>query len=340
MFKSARIKLTGWYILILMIITVGFSSIVYFRVVRNTRLALIRHEQRFERCMNMPSSFQPLDSGPRNVITEEILREVKLNTLTLLAVINSLILAVAGGLSYWLAGRTLRPIQQMMDKQKDFVANAAHDLKTPLTSIKTQLEVALRTDKLKLPEAKGVMRSTLEDVDSLALLTRKLLTESKYSNNKKLQNVKEIDFNSLVKKVIEELNPGIKDKKLKVSLEIDDSEFKANKSQITQLMRILIDNAVKFNKASGFIKIKSYKKGDSFYIEVSDNGVGISSEDIDKVFDRFYKVDESRTKVENDGFGLGLSIAKEIVKIHKGTITVQSNLDQGTSLKIKLPQNP
>ena len=126
---------------------------------------------------------------------------------------------------------------------------------------------------------------------------------------------------------------------MKVSLEIDDSEFKANKSQITQLMRILIDNAVKFNKASGFIKIKSYKKGDLFCVEVSDNGVGISSEDIDKVFDRFYKVDESRTKVENDGFGLGLSIAKEIVKIHKGTITVQSNPDQGTTFKIKLPQN-
>jgi signal transduction histidine kinase len=118
----------------------------------------------------------------------------------------------------------------------------------------------------------------------------------------------------------------------------DDFRIKANRKSIKELLSILLDNAIKFSDSGDRIELRYFLEGNQVHIEVEDEGIGIADEDQDRIFDRFYKVSSSRTHGEDDGFGLGLSIAREIVRNHKGSIRVKSQLGDGSVFYIKLPQ--
>ena len=111
----------------------------------------------------------------------------------------------------------------------------------------------------------------------------------------------------------------------------------ADRGAIRELLTILLDNAIKFNKKDGSVEVSLKELGRDVIIEVKDTGMGISEKDLPFVFDRFYKTDSARTRRKTDGFGLGLSIAKEIVVLHKGTIDVKSLVDEGSVFSVKLP---
>ncbi len=334
MFKSARIKLTAHYLLIIMIITISLSAIVYSSITAQTERSLRMYERRVNnRFLSMPN---PLAPPWEPIVDEKTVKEMRKNTLVTLSTINIFILFVAGVSGYWLAGRTLRPIEEMVEKQKKFTTDAAHELKTPLTAIKTYLEVNLRKKKLDLKDAKEIISSTVQDIDSLTILTNSLLKQSKYQNYSD-NNKEDFDLKDLIKKIIEKMKHSAKDKKITIRLSGENINMKTNKSNMSELIIILIDNAIKFNEDGGSIDINLEKNGNFAYIKVKDTGIGIDEKDIPYVFDRFYKVDESRTKTENNGFGLGLSIAKEIVESNKGNISVKSERDVGTTFTIKLP---
>jgi len=334
MFKSARIKITAYYLLIIMVVTVSFSAAAYRSTTRQMERALEMQERRMKnRFFNIPNPPFPPNEP---IIDKDTVRQIEKETLTRLLLINVLILVGAGMPGYWLAGKTLKPIEEMVEKQKKFTADAAHELKTPLTAIKTDLEVNLRDKNLDLKKAKTVLEGTIKDIDSLTLLTNSLILQSKYQNFK---NGKKdpINLKGLAQNVISKLEPNAKEKDIKINLDADDIKTKGDENSIRELLTILLDNAIKFSKKEGKIEISIKDKNNYAQISVKDNGAGIDEKDIPYIFDRFYKADTSRSKNEVPGFGLGLSIAKEIVEMHGGKISVKSKKNVGTEFLVKLP---
>lgn len=336
MLKSARIRLTTWYLLIIMCITVSFSIVVYSGVVKSTERALGNYErgieQRFEKMLPLPNNIQ----NPARI---EMIKNVKTNTITLLFVVNIAILIISGSISYFLAGVTLEPIEKMLEKQKKFIADAAHELKTPLTSMKAQLEVGQKCKKFNTPESSEIVSSVIEDIDSLTTLTNDLLKASRYQNYENKNSIEDFNITEVVNKVHE----SMKQKAIKqgVTIKVNSSQDEllvhADKNAIKELITILLDNAIKFNRKEGLAEININKEDKNLEIEVKDNGIGISEKDIPFVFDRFYKADNSRTRKSFEGYGLGLSIAKEIVNLHSGSISVKSRPNKGSSFLVKLP---
>lgn len=337
MFKSARIKLTLSYIVIIMILTLSVSSIVYVNVNRFTQRALEIHERRVESRLREFPTPSRLPVGFQAPFTEDAILQVRKNTIVLLATVNIVVLLIGGGFGYWFAGKTLKPIEEMADKQKKFVADAAHELKTPLTSIKTQLEVSLRDKKRDVNDTDKLLKSIIDDVDSLSLLTKSLLLQSKYQEVNHSVNKATFDVEELINEVVKKMKERLDSKNIRIALKLEAIELRANRNEIAELLIILLDNAVKFNKDKGTITITTKKIDNTLKIEISDTGIGIDDKDIPHVFDRFYKADSSRTKVEHDGFGLGLSIAKDIVNKYNGKITLSSNLDKGSTFTVMLP---
>jgi signal transduction histidine kinase len=269
----------------------------------------------------------------------EVIRDIQSKTLTLLIVLNLVILVVSGSISYFLSGLTLKPIEKMVEKQKKFIADAAHELKTPLTSIKTQLEVGQKSNKFKGTESSTIVSSVIEDIDSLTSLTNGLLKASRYQMYESKSNLEKLNINELVIKTIESMSQKAKEKGIKISTKFEKGDLSliGDKSAIRELLIILIDNSIKFNKSKGTIEISLTAESNNIFLTVKDSGIGIAKEDLPFVFDRFYKADNSRTRLNTEGFGLGLSIAKEIVTLHNGTISVQSVLSEGSTFLVTLP---
>jgi len=339
MFKSARIKITGVYLLIIMLITFTFSSFVYVNVTRFAQRALEMHERRIETRLGEFRRPEKLPPGFQKPVSEETITQIKINTIYLLIVLNTLVLLVSGGIAYWFAGKTLEPIEGMTNKQKQFIADATHELKTPLTAMKTYLEVNKRSKKLDTEKMHEIIDSTIEDVDSLTRLTNNLLKQSKYQEYATSQEYETFELNQVINKVLKKLKSKSDTKGLVVSTDLTTINIKANKQSITELISILVDNAIKFNNKGGSIYIKTEQENKHILITIKDTGIGIPQKDLPHIFDRFYKVDLARTKTEHDGFGLGLSIAKDIVQNHEGAISVESKTNEGTTFCIKLPHN-
>ena len=311
MFNRARVNLTIFYLLIIMVISSFFSFIIY----KTTTIELNRIQtmQRIRR--PVPNDFY---------IDPEIIDEAKGRIAFSLLTINAVIIVVSGVGGYFLAGKTLDPIEKMLNDQKDFVSNASHELRTPLTSLKTSLEVALRDKGLLLKEAKDVLRGSLDDVNGMTKLTNYLLKLGKYKDGIRIEKV-DFDISQLASKVAQKF--AVKTKIEKNIHILGDSE------SISELITILIDNAVKYSANANGILVGLHKldKGKSVVLEVSDKGQGISREDLPRIFDRFYRADKSRSK---DGYGLGLSIAKQIIEAHGAKIQVISALKKGSTFKV------
>src|SRR4030042_5997943 len=179
MFHSARIKLTLWYLLIIMSISVLFSLTIYrFQVTESERI-LLRQRVGIERGGFLRPGFGPPELEP------EILKEAQRRLMLNLILINLGVLIISGGAAYFLAGRTLKPIEKALENQKRFVDDASHELRTPLTTMKTELEVNLRGKGLE-KEAKEILESNLEEVDKLSYLSDKLLRLSRYEQKEGL----------------------------------------------------------------------------------------------------------------------------------------------------------
>ncbi len=330
-FKQARIKLTLFYLAILMFVTLFFSTIVYFQTLRNGAFVLNMQKQRIERQMER-------FGYPRNKVRKELILlgqeeidEIKQRTLKNLFLLNLTILGISGFLSYFLAGRTLKPIEQMLAKQRLFVSNAAHELKTPLTAIKTNLEVTLRDKKLNLNEAKTAMVETIQDVDKLNALAVMLLNQESALNGK---NFSKIDLFNVAKEVVEKMTPIAKMQKQHIEFEGKPIIVNGNAEELAQVVTNLIDNGIKYNKDGGEVKVKLFTERRCAKLMISDQGSGIAKSDLPYIFDPFYRADKSRSN--SNSFGLGLSIAKEIVEKHGGGIDVASEAGMGTTFTVTL----
>jgi len=175
MFHSARLKLTAWYLLIIMAISISFSAFIYFGATREYD-RIIRIEQYRVRHPVQPGIIPQGAPGQLDLFSlspqqdNELIEWAKLRVLEALFGINVIILFLSALAGYFLAGRTLRPIKNMVDEQNRFITDASHELNTPLTSLKTSIEVNLRDKNFNVEKAKGVLKSNLEDVNNLQFL--------------------------------------------------------------------------------------------------------------------------------------------------------------------------
>ncbi len=333
MFESARFKLTGWYLLIIMLISIAFSVAIYG--VLSNELTRVERVQRLRRERLLPLGLQP-NIFRQPVIDPELINESKNRLRSILILINLGILATSGILGYFLAGRTLKPIKKMVDEQSRFITDASHELRTPLTSLKSEIEVNLRDKNLNLPNAKKLLMSNLEEVNNLQYLSDNLIKLAQYQKNN--GNIfEEVDLLEILEEAVKKVINLAKNKKIIVKNNIRNIKLLGDKQSLIELFVILLDNAIKYSPQGKNVIVTSEKIDGYILIKVKDQGVGISKEDIAHIFDRFYRSDKSRTKEGISGYGLGLSIAKQIIDEHKGLIKVESEINKGSIFSIQLP---
>jgi signal transduction histidine kinase len=278
---------------------------------------------------------QPRFTEPFDI---ETLLEIRQRTLIMLGLINIVILCVSGTLGYALAGITLKPIEEMLKKQKRFVSDAAHEIKTPLTAIKTDLEVTLRDKNLSLDDSKKAITGTIEEVDKLHKLTNLLLKQSKYENGVVIERNESIDLKMLLERITKKLENTAKLRDIDIKTDLADIKMIGNFSELEELFTNLIENAVKYNKNGEQVVVSLYSENNQIVIKVEDHEIGIADQDLKNIFEPFYRSDKSRAKQDHDGYGLGLTISKEIVDRYKGKIEVKSEINNGSVFTVRFSQ--
>jgi signal transduction histidine kinase len=238
---------------------------------------------------------------------------------------------IIGGAGWWLAGLAMRPIQKSYQQLQKFTADAAHELRTPITSLQTIVE----TNSINQETQKALQRQ----IKRLITLTQDLLLLSRLESG--LQEVKwqEICLNDLVVDVEEELMPLAMAAQVLLSSNIPDQSYfyiQGNENQIYRMLLNLVSNAIKYTPVGGEVKINLITNDNQGIITIKDTGIGIPDADIPHIFDRFYRVNADRSR-NTGGSGLGLAIALAIVQTHKGKLEVQSHVDHGSTFTVILP---
>ena len=328
MFHAATLKLTGWYLLILMSISLLFSFTIYGATTGEIHNRLSDFQSRFEQPGVAPT-FDPnhrLFAAFQNDQRDTADR----NILSTLVYVNLLIFFGGGVLSYLLARRTLRQIEESHEAQSRFTSDASHELRTPLAAMKTELEVALRDPKLSKSDMREQLESNLEEVNKLTILSKTLLQLSKLDYaSLELESVNLADVAS---EVIQRYDKNAK----RIVLDVPKKPLlvKANMASIEELMTILVDNALKYSPANSQIKAVLSQQGRQVRFSITNKGDGIPSDKLPHIFDRFYRANDSRNE---GGTGLGLALAKEIVAVHKGELSVSSAPGAETTFQFLLP---
>ena len=241
--------------------------------------------------------------------------------------------------SWLLSKAAIRPIKAAWQKQLDFTADASHELRTPIAVIRTTLELLMDSPE----ETIGSQMKWLKNMEAenlrLAKLVDDLLTLSKADTNQQTLETKTFLLNDVITDALLPFEPIATRKNIVLEVCINDNiNFHGDKKRMEQLMVILMDNALNYSDGPGTIKLSITQNKTKYKLMVTDTGVGIEKEHLDKIFDRFYRINQTRNR-NPDGSGLGLSIAKWIVQEHGGTIEVASTPGIGTTFTIVLPVN-
>ena len=330
---------------ILMVILSTFSALIYqigvVQLERSYRMGQAR--QKAQELVEHLPAWAPPKGDLFWEEQPEFLRESfilsKQNLAKSLLLLNAGILLISSFLSYLLAGKTLAPIEEMVADQAQFIADAAHELRTPITAMRTSLEVDLRDKNLKKSGAIQALKDNLADVENLENLSNQLLMLAAYREGQTKLILSQVDLSDLAKVLERKFKGRLEKKNLKFKFKVSKELIFFDASKLEQLLTILIDNAITYSKKGKtiWLTIKINKK--CLQITVKDQGVGISEIEQKKLFNRFYRSDQSRTyrDDENKGFGLGLSIAKKIVDLHRGKIELDSQPKKGTTFRVILP---
>lgn len=331
MFRSATLKLTAAYLVILMVISFVFSIAIYqlnFHEV-NVRLENLQQgltDPTLKSLMMTSDQFQHQDE-----LRLEQAEQAAVQMILALLYINVCILIAGGFGSYFLARKTLEPLEKAHEAQSRFTSDASHELRTPLAAMKAELEVYLRDEKLTIEEARELLESNLEEVDKLIRLSEMLLKMARLDYDK-LEKT-QIDLVELLPSV---MKPFSKSKKRFDIVARKKAYVSGNEAAVSELMSILIDNALKYSPPRSRISIRIYERRTMTGFEIKNTGTPIKEDKLPYIFDRFYRADNSRTGSGANGYGLGLAIAKKISEIHHGYIQASST-EKETTFTFFLP---
>ena len=255
----------------------------------------------------------------------------------MLVILGVIALIIATVFGHILAGRAIGPLKEAYDKQRQFAADASHELRTPLAVVMASADLLLADPSIQEPFLKEVIGDVKSEVKKMTKLVSDLLLVARSDNNALKVKIQKVDLGNLLTQNIRMMTPLAEKKNIslvgegfrKVIITCDEQKIK-------QLVLILVDNAIKYTPPGGNVTVQLYDDdSQKVSFSVQDSGIGIAPEDQDKIFERFYRVDKARSR-EMGGNGLGLSIATEILRIHEGNISVESEPNQGTKFTVTL----
>lgn len=311
LFEKARLILTAYYVIIMFIILMIFSSVLIFTIESKVR-------QNFDGRISMREE------------NDKVFKKVTSEIEILIYTIDAGLLLIIGFASYFLAGKTLRPIKENMESQKKFLANASHDLRTPVAIITTESEVILQDKNASVKDYKNAIESNLEESKKMSVIINNLLFIARGEVEKKLKE--KLNLSNLVKKIGDKMGSQVKQKNLVLSINISENIFiSANGSDLERAVNNILQNAINYTK-TGKIEINLKQEKNKILLEIIDTGVGIKEKDLPFIFDRFFKAEHSRN--DGAGSGLGLHIAKEVISRNGGEIKIQSKENTGTKISV------
>ena len=316
-FHNARFKLTAYYVGIMLVILIVFSSIFIYTI--DSKLV------------------ETLDGKIKIENIENTIEDTSEALELLIYYIDGVFLLIIAVLSYFLAGSTLRPIKDNLEAQKKFSADASHDLRTPLAIITTESEVALQDNTSSKEDLRKVIKSNIEEANKMSKLVNDLLHIARGENENTIINLVVIDLHNILDKIVSKLKFKADEKNLKlwigdykkILVEVNVIDFERAISNILQ-------NAVYYTKI-GEVKIIIEDDVDKVRILISDTGIGIREKDLPYVFARFFKAKNARNY--ESGSGLGLPIAKQIIEHHNGRMSIESEENFGTTVTVILPKS-
>lgn len=336
-FHDASVKLAGTYLIILMALSLVFSVSLYQVLTNEFDKNLARNTDILEHS-NRPRPDQSWrDDFLLNQINNSRIGKNRIERQ--LVVLNLFILVFGGGICYWLARRSLEPIERSHLALERFTSDASHELRTPLTAMQTEIEVALMNPKLDTKSAKNLLQSNLEEVNRLGVLSERLLVLARLDEHELPKEP--VLVSDILAQAVKSVQPMADAKSIKIKRTLDSKtknlQFMADKTSIIELIIILLDNAVKYSGDKSQVELTVESKHNKLYLKVSDKGPGINEQDLPHIFKRFYRADQSRTKNTQHGYGLGLALADKIARIHGGDISVKSSPSSGSDFIISLP---
>lgn len=329
-FNTVIAKLTFFCTLIIMVISVGFSLTIYQLSAKEINRGLGRQNSMLQ---NLPQRYENQIMTDFNDLQESQISESSSRLKKNLQYYNLLILILSAIGSYFFARWTLRPLQEAMDEQNRFTADASHELRTPLAAMQSEIEVSLRDEKFNLADAKKLLYSNLEEVGKLETLSGALLKLAKFDEVNKLEFLS-LNLDEVIVESYEKVEKLAKNKKIEIEAKLIKSKVFGDKVSLTELFVILFENAIKYSPEKSKILVRMSNDKNHPAVSVKDHGVGIKLSDLPHIFDRFYRADQSRNKEKTDGYGLGLSIAKRIADLHSAKISVTSIAGKGSEFTI------
>lgn len=231
----------------------------------------------------------------------------------------------------------LQRMKVLDDSRQEFVSNVSHELKTPLTSMKVLADSLLMQDSAPAELYKEFMEDIVSEIDRENRIITDLLALVKMDKTSSELNITAVDINELAELILKRLRPIARKQDVEVVLEsVRPVTAEVDEVKMTLVMSNLVENAIKYNKEHGWVKVIVDADHQYFTFEVSDSGIGIPEEELNHIYERFYRVDKSHSR-EIGGTGLGLAIAKNAVLAHRGFITVTSIEGEGTNFLVKIP---
>ncbi len=315
-FFKARLKLAIYYTAGIFLVLTVFSVAVYTMFGRDIS----------ENIEVDSSQSQNADSQMIDIVQEQLKM--------ILITADGFIVLIFAGLGYYLAGKTLFPIEMAYKKQRKFVSDAAHELRTPLAVLKTGIQASRESENVQ--EYKKILDDSVEEVNHLSRMVNDLLFLAQSDEGQDVFFEK-VDLGRLLSKQIDFMLAYAVKNNIKLKKDFAGEFFvRGNRSQLKRLFSNLIKNAIDYNKSAGEVFVSIDKNNDGIRVSIIDTGIGISDKDLEHILERFYKADEARVRASS-GAGLGLSLVKEIVDLHKGKMKIKSALEKGTEATILFP---
>lgn len=263
-------------------------------------------------------------------------QQILTNLIYTFSAVAAVMLGVIYLVSRYFAGRSIAPVKEAFDKQKRFIADASHELKTPLAVINTNADVLLANGEDTINEQAKWLHHIKSETERMKTLTNDLLYLTEMEDARSRMLHVPFDLSESVESVILTMEAVIFEKDLSLDYDIEPGlTVTGSSEQMKQVAMILLDNAVKYANPNGSVSLALKRHQGHIQLSVSNTGPGIPAEHLDKIFDRFYRADPSRSR-QNGGYGLGLAIAKSIVQQHRGKIYARSVPDETTTFYVQL----
>lgn len=235
--------------------------------------------------------------------------------------------------------QTLRRLKTLDQSRQEFVSNVSHELKTPITSIRVLADSLMTMEDAPPEFYREFLQDISEEIDREGTIIDDLLTLVRMDKASPDMNIASISINALLEQILKRLRPIAKTRNIEIVYEsMREITADVDEVKLNLALTNLVENAIKYNREEGWVRVTLDSDHKFFYVKVIDNGVGIPAEFQEHVFERFYRVDKARSR-ETGGTGLGLAITKNIILLHQGAVRLQSKEGEGTTFTVRIPLN-